>query len=305
MNLRNDAISHKQQQLWLVTALAVPLLHTASGASWVAVLPISLLCLAICLGMEALAANWTMPEWMRWLQWCWVILTASQMLGWSAACWNETDNGFWIELVLTALAVWTACRGMTTAARTAGVLRYFLLAIAGAILLSAVKEIKPRNLLPEWRLSRGSLITVLLIPALFSQKEEIRIQEKIWLGAIGLAASVISVGVLSGARADEVIVPFYELSRSLTFFGVVKRFESLAAAALTMGYFVVLTLLFSYNPRKENRIIVAAGILALALSVFAGELDSRMLAVGAMLLWVLLPAIGAVINKLKKYEKST
>jgi MFS family permease len=58
-------------------------------------------------------------------------------------------------------------------------------------------------------------------------------------------ASIITAGVLSPGIAAATPNAFYETCRSLNLFGVARRFEPLISAGMTVGWFVLISLLLS------------------------------------------------------------
>ena len=99
----------KNKRDWLLTALAVPVIQAASGSSWLTVFALGILCLGVCMGVEALGV----PEvkWLRGIQWIWMTVILSTVLGWSVDCW-PTDSPV-IPGTLLLLAAWTVSGGKT------------------------------------------------------------------------------------------------------------------------------------------------------------------------------------------------
>lgn len=272
--------------------MAVPLLQAASGCSWVTVLLTGLLCVGILWGMEKLFQGRRKPVWLVLLQVVWATVVLSEIMHWSCDCWQGGREILAIPLVLIALALWLTEKGKEAEKRAASLLRYFLIGLLSFVLLSAGKEIKIGNLRPAWQLKDGSLITVLLLPALQPVTQRNTGKGKTLFFA--LLFSVVTTGVLSLQTALQTNSPFYEMSRSLSFLGTVKRFESLTASAMTLGYFILFCFLLGTADLGRESWQKGKWWMAAAASciyLFGRRLDSVWMAVICVLLWVLLPAV--------------
>ena len=224
----------KNKRDWHLTALAVPVIQAASGSSWLTVFALGILCLGVCMGVEALGV----PEvkWLRGIQWIWMTVILSTMLGWSVDCW-PTDSPV-IPGTLLLLAAWTASGGKERSIRAGNLLRFFVAALLGAVLLSGMWDMRAEHLRPSWQMNNTDLITVLLLPAAGACLGGKGVGAKCALLGLSVAAAVIVSGVLSGPYAAKQTSAFYELSKSVRLLGAAKRFESLAAAGMTLGYYV-------------------------------------------------------------------
>ena len=242
------------------------------------------------------------PQWLNWLRWIFAVLVIARVMQWTDANWGNQRE---IAVALLLLALWTAAKGTETAARTASILRWFLTAILAAVFLASVKEMRLENLKPTWKWdwNNADLVLVFLLPAAFPLPAFKRNPCKWKTLVFALGASVITTGVMTVNCTQNA---FYEMTRSLTLFGTAKRLESLASVAMVLGYFSLLVLLLqnSYPQTQNNN--KRAWITAL-LSVIAYLLPISMpfacLPCLAVMVWLILPAICLVTNKLKKSEK--
>lgn len=297
-------ISEKQSSAWLAAALAAPLAQTASACSWPVVLAVGCICLFTCWGVAKYAVE--PGRWLRAVQSGWACVVISELLHWSTYCWPTHQSYRAVPLTLLALAVWTVSGGREKAARAGCVLVWPLALLFGAVFLSGLPEVEMQNLTPAWQMPDAHLITVLLIPALCQNGRSQR-NGRLLIGLLlfAIAASVVTAGVLSAAVSGQMRAPVYELSRSLSLLGITKRFESLVAVALTLGYFSTLTCLLR-GPgsvcRGKKPVWICAGVSAV---LFFSNLrvDSRLLAGGSILLWVVLPVICHWKNNFQKMKK--
>ena len=279
-------------------AMAVPLLQAASGCSWLTVLLTGGLCTGILWGIEKLSSGRAKPKWIALLQMLWAMITLSETMHWSRSCWQGTEAVWAVPLVLIILAAWVTGKGKEISDRAASLLRYFLIGLLGIVLLSAVKEIRLENLRPGWQLKDGSLITVFFLLALSPESEKNDEKGKTLLCA--LLFSAVTTGVLSLRTSRETAMPFYEMSRSLSFSGTVKRFESLASSAMTMGYFLLYCYLLNVY-REEGRTgrNIKWGMAAAASCLYVSGLriNSIWLAVAGVIVAAVLPTIGSLLGQ--------
>ena len=105
---------------------------------------------------------------------------------------------------------------------------------------------------------------------------------------------------------ERIKAPFYEMSRTLTFLGAGRRFESLVAAGMTIGYFVLITYFLQITTKAwEVSKTMKPGVwisTAFAGLVFLSgmRMNSRLLAVGTLGIWVLLPTFEKITKNIKK-----
>lgn len=290
--------------------MAAPLAQTASASSWLAVLLVGAVCLGICWGLERIGAQ--PSSWLWVVQWFWLSLVLAEVLHWIMYCWPDHKSYHAVPLTLLALAGWLAGKGKEQASRAGSVIFWLLILLLGAVLLSGAKEIQWENVRPVWRMEKAHLITVLLIPAMgMSLKEDSG--SKGWILALAGLLAFVTTGVLTAAAAEKVDCAFYELSRSLRLLGIADRFESLVAAGMTLGYFVLLSFLLStcaqgaegIKPGKGAWGVWSNAALTALWFVWGFRLSSTVLALGTILTWVVLPALNCIQRNLQKYENTS
>ena len=301
--MSNKKITGKQESAWLAAAMIVPLAQTASGCTWPAVLILGGACLLICWALGKYPVE--NPGWLLVLQRIWNCVVITEVLHWCVYCWPDAKSAYTIPLTLLLLAALAATDGVR-AVRTGCVLLWPVAILLGAVLLSGIPEISLRNISPIWQVPSAHLITAALIPAMSAGEGRKGNSRLLWGAAIfALLTAVITTGVLTAVVVKGERAPIYELSRSLSLFGVGKRLESLIAAAMTMGYYVAVTYLIcggriaEENPKPVWGMAALSGIL-----ICSGlRVDSRLLALGSVLIWVVLPLSTVIKKDFKKGKK--
>lgn len=254
-------------------SLSAGLLQTAAGAPWPMVLAAGL---AAALLRRLPGNERESPQWLRLAQALWSVFVMAQAMAWSRNCWPSAPMAGWIPPILLLTALWISCKGRAAAETAAHVLGILELGLLAAVLLAGLGEVRFSNLRPEWRMPDGWLMAVLMLPGLG------RGDGKGWLWAV--IYSVVTVGALGSSRGNA----FYEMSRSVSLFGSVKRLESLAAAALTIGFALLLCSLLANMDRRRDALICCAA--ALAAYAWAIPVPGVAAAGISALLWAILPA---------------
>jgi len=299
-----DRLEENQHTPWLIAAMIAPVTQAASNCSWPVAGAVSLLCLGIYRGMALFGAGGTPGRWIGAVQWLWMLLVISEFMHWIMYCWPNHGNYHVVPLVLLFLAAYAVSKGTTAAARAGSALRIALVGLFGTILLSAIREIRLENLGPVWQMQTAHLITVMLIPVMGFGYGCWKGKGKVISYAVGV--SVITTGVLSLPFIRMVDSPFYELSRSIHVFGSEHRLESLVAAGMTLGYYVLLSYLVgitanAWDPEKTKaRSIWISALFAGLVFISGMRLNSRLLAVGNLLIWAVLPLVKNVGKNMKK-----
>ncbi len=289
--MNHNDISERGERRWIAAAGLVPLLQAASRGSWLTVL--------VTCGGILLLCRWLLkfpvepPKWLLTLQSVWICLIVSELLHWSGYCWTEHRNAYGAPLILLTLSVWLSAGGTKQAQRIGNVLLWPVLVMLGAVLLAAVPSVRFENLLPSWKMPDAYFISMLLVFLLHRKQEgSNRTKQELGIGAIAVAVAAAAGGVLSGEVSGSIEAPIYELGRSVGLFGGVERFESLVAVAMTIGYFVSISYLLLRSkdalPGKGANWAGAGASAALYLSGI--RVDSRVMAIGCVVLWVAVPA---------------
>lgn len=264
----------KQHSLWYHAALLVPIVHSASMVSWTSVL------LMIGVGLLGRCSKWA-AGWVLLVQKCWSAVVVGTFLQWSSGYWVSLPFGTVAPLMLLVLVWWTvSVQGK--APRIGCVLLWPIAILLGAVLLSGISEVRWEYLKPNWKMTDLTLLALLLIPAKSAKGTS-------WLPAAGLSVSIVATGVLSVGVADAAASGIYELSRSLSLLGVAERFESLVAAAMTLGFYSASCYLLEEG-NEESPVwgYVAIAALVYVLSV---PIPGWVLAAGSTVAWLILPLL--------------
>ena len=281
----------KQSNLWLLAALAAPAAHF-SGSGWltalitaVAILPLSLL-----------KRDWTFPKPIALLQILWLGIVAGALLPAGAACW-PSDNALAVPLTLLTLAALTRA---AHAPRIGPVLAFAMGLLALPIAISGAAHLKLRWLSPTTLAFNPMLALVLLLPSLPAE-ESGKGRSIFGIGMMTLLLSALIQGVLSPGVAQSVSDPEYQTARALGYL------EPVAAAALTLGWYSMMTLLFSAaaeiarNSQMEERLsyVLLWGTAATAVA-FEWQPSVTILMGLSAFLWCFEP----FYLKMKKVKKS-
>ncbi len=300
----NQKENHERQHnCALAAAMLVPLSQTASRSSWLAVLAAGAGVLLLCRWLMKYTA--APAPWLAKLQNLWACVIVSELLYWSVECWPGHDNRYAVPLILLVLAVWLSGSGLRRAESVGCTLLWPVGLILGAVLLSALPDMEWKDLTPSWQMTESHLLTLLVAAMLHGRSEKRGSGTGVicaWVFA--LLATAITAGVLSPAVCA-VSAPVYELSRSIGLFGIAERFESITAAAMTMGYFAAISYLLAAGNRADGNRSAVWGYGGLAALLFIGNirLDSRIVTIGSILLWIILPAACGLKNIFQKTPK--
>lgn len=299
----NERLSTSQHSAWLLSAMIAPTIQAASNCSWLVTLTISGLCLAVWLGLTRFEIGANTGRLLGAIQWLWILLIISEFLHWTMLYWPTNGSYHAVPLALLALGAWAAARGVSVCARAGGIVRWFAVLLLGGVVLSAVKEVRLENLRPSWEIQTAHLINVMLIPIMGLGMGSTSRKWRAGLLAVVIAA--VTSGVLSMKLIYHMEAPFYEMSRGLTLLGIGQRFESLVAAGMTLGFFALTTYLVSIaanawdqGANRGRSVWITAGITAV-IFLSGMRMNSRLLAMGILIAWVILPVLKKMIKIVK------
>lgn len=298
---------------WLTVSMCAPLVQVAGGSNWITVLVTGVICFVLAAVVLAFEMKVSV-KWLLLLQLLWLSVAASEIASWTTAYWPQYQSFPVVPLTLITVAYLAARGGVDRASRAGAVLFWFLLLLYGTVMVAGIKEVELKWLVPGDITLKPRLAIILLLPLLMAFHG--KSPQKIWkpltgILLFGLTVSVITAGVLSQKAAEESVSAFYEVSRSLSLLGIVERFESVVAAALTLGYFCTLCYIFSTAAQITGKIKSGwekqgASICAVVGSVllFAGiNIPPELLLSGCVVMWVLVPVFSTVIGR-KKQKKA-
>ena len=194
-------------------------------------------------------------------------------------------------MMLLTLAAYGVQKG--NAIRGASVLRYGVYLVLALLAIAGLKQVKPQDLAPKAQVPDLTLAAVLLLPLLSRRNGNAAIPLN---GIAAAAASVLTAG------SDSI----YGYTRGISLGGAATHLESLAASAITIGWFAAISfVLDSVQEKSEKKKGVWIPAL-LAYGIYLAGIDIRGEALAALelLLWGVIPLLWGLKKKLKKVEKS-
>ena len=272
-----------------IMALTIPAAEAAVGKNWLPTLILALASFLLC--------SWTSGQedpdwkWLRFLRCVVVTLLLAWSLDWTHQCWPGRGAAMVVPGVLLIPAIYAVWK--KSGARACTVLRYGMYLILFLLGILGVSQVKLNQLRPVAQLPDMRLAAILLLPVLARKSGKWRYSP---IGAAAVAASILTVGCTS----------LYDYSRGLSIHGVTEHMESLAACTITVGYFSYICYLLDAIRREGEKpwFMVAAPITAYGLYLTGWKVRVEAYAALILLLWVMIPAFGAVNKNRKKKEKS-
>ena len=272
-----------------VLALTVPAAEASVGKNWLPTVILALAALLICTGMSTLE----MPEWdwLKKLQCVAASFLLAKLLGWTHQSWPGTGADYAVPAVLLVLAAYGVQKG--SAVRGASVLRYGVYLVLTLLAVAGLKQVKLQDLSPRAELPDMTLAAVMLLPLLSRRDGNVTIPLN---GIAAAIASVLTVGSYS----------IYEYSRGISLAGVATHLESLAASAITIGWFTAICFVLdsTKGASEKGKDVWIPALLAYGIYLAGIDIRGEALAAIELLLWGAVPLFWGVKKKLKKVEKS-
>ena len=301
--MREHEVTARQLGVWLLAAVSAPL-SAASGAGWAAVLLAGLAMLPLArLG----AQGWqSISGAMAIVESVWLSILAGVMLRSSALFWPASHSGWFVPVVLLALASLTV---PSAAPRVGAVVGLCLAVLYVPVLVGGAAQIELRWLEPQAGNWTAMLLIALLIPSLWGlwRAESSGIGHILTAsGVVGVLFAVLVQGILSPVLASRIPDAFYQMSRAMEL-GVLSRIEPVVAVASALGWYALGALLHASAVRLALRggvrmhLARLGGAALSALVVITGVSVPAALAVAlCVVLWVVTQLCG---EKMKKSEK--
>lgn len=258
------------------------------------------------------------------LLWLWTVLATAVTAQGAFTAFPEAKSFSLIPVVLLLLAAWAASKSTAVVCRVGGIHAFLILGLIGGVLAFAASDIKAANLRPAgtWREAAVPL-AVFLMPAgglLLREKVNPRGGRYGWwfLAGTALAAgcSAVTVGCLGLPLAQASQSAFYEMSKSVSVFGVMERFESLASSAALIARTCLLAFLLVQCGMLSRCLLPnlpawggswASAAAAYGAAFLLPAVPKAFICGGAILFWGIFPALvlGIVAGKkiVKKQEK--
>jgi len=269
-------------------ALTVPAAEAAAGKNWLPTLILALASVLVCTWISALADP--NLQWLNDLRSIAAVLLLSGLLNWTHDCWPGRGAAYAVPGVLVLLAVYAVWRG--SAVRAASVLRYGVYLIFLLLAISGLLQLRWSQLRPRAELPSMALAAALLLPLLGRKGKTWHVFPN---GLIAAAAAFITAGTAS----------LYAYSRGLSLAGVTEHLESLAACALTAGWFASICYVLDSVKEKEekdNR-IPFLGVLAYGIYALGVRFRPEIFAILELTLWAVIPTLWSMREKLRNGVK--
>lgn len=269
-------------------ALTVPAAEAAAGKNWLPTLILALASVLVCTWISALADP--NLQWLNDLRSIAAVLLLSGLLNWTHDCWPGRGAAYAVPGVLVLLAVYAVWRG--SAVRAASVLRYGVYLIFLLLAISGLLQLRWSQLRPRAELPSMALAAALLLPLLGRKGKTWHVFPN---GLIAAAAAFITAGTAS----------LYAYSRGLSLAGVTEHLESLAACALTAGWFATICYVLDSVKEKEekdNR-IPFLGVLAYGIYALGVRFRPEIFVILELTLWAVIPTLWSMREKLRNGVK--
>lgn len=300
-------MSARDRGMWLLsgmTAMGAVLCGQFGWCSALAGLAAALLLYNI------VGADTPLPTFARGLQALWLAVPLCAAAKGAAALFPDAGNGWYVPAVTLALGWLLARRKREAVGACCTVVGFFVLAAVGVVVIFAVPGLRLSWLAPEfdWR---GVLLAFALGSGGFVVPQASGGKPGRGWGVCAYVVPVLLSAVTAAALSPRLAAmqpsAFYTLSRSISVFGVVERFEALIAACLSLGIFcacaAILCAARSLCPEKYADGLSAALCLA-ALVGTQTTSGGVIFAAGTAILWVLLPLIKNMRKMKKGVDKS-
>lgn len=246
-----------------------------------------------------------LPKWAALLELAFLVPVIGMAASKAAACWPSARDTAAFPLVLLVLAGCAAASGPRAGARCGAVLFWFAAAMALVLTGFGLPEVRWEYLAPGTGTISGEGAFALTLPAcamlLPRKKGKGPWQWAVLLLAGAVSVSVLSAGVLSASVAAGTEGAYFQMARGISILGVAERFEAVVAAALTLGWFCLLSLLLSgaehmghiLHPGWGRGTLWTVAVLAGLLLFFPIPFGGWLFAGLALCLWYLLPMCAA------------
>ena len=272
----------KTEMPFQIMALTIPAAEAAVGKNWLPTLVLALAAFLLC--------SWTSTQedpkwkWLHFLRTVTLTFLLSFGLNWTHQCWPGRGAAIAVPGILMLLAVYAVWKG--SGVRACTVLRYGMYLILLILGILGLSKIKPESLRPTAQLPDMELAVILLLPTLARKKGNWRYNP---IGIVAVAASILTAGCTS----------LYEYSRGLSLDGVTEHMESLAACAITVGFFSYLCYLLEGIKQEGEKLwkTMMAAVAALGIYLMGWRVRAEAYAVAILLFWVMIPAFWTMNQK--------
>ncbi|MBE6932920.1 MAG: hypothetical protein E7464_06040 [Ruminococcaceae bacterium] len=237
----------------------------------------------------------------------WLAVPLAVFAGVARDLFQDASNEIYVPLVVLALSWLLARHPRDGVLACCVIVAYFLLAAVAVVCVFSLPGVQWRWLSPsfDWMealtalaIAGGGMALSTAVPGVKPGRAWR------WIAFLCPAAiAAVVAGNLSSPLAARQAGAFYTLSRSISLFGVVERFEALVASCLTLGLCGACALLLHAGRKlipAKGRDGVTAFLCFAALGGSFLRISPLIPVLGTILVWALLPQI-----KSKKDEKSS
>ncbi len=308
MTLRTETVDSSGLWPWLTAAMFAPAAQSLGSAPWPWTLALALGAMAVFLCAEMVTGRpWRCGKVLAVVEYLFLTLCVGMVLRRVDDCWLGAEGSWVIPAVVLVLAACAAERGVNTGLRSGATLFWFIAIAFLVLVVFSLPDVEASDLYPGRWNSHGTDIGVLLIPGVALLLPRRRGKNP-WPWALAIVAgagliSVLTAGALSFGVAAETKGAFFQMVRGIEILGVAERFEALVAAAMTLGWFCLLSLLLSAAGEMGGRLRSGSGSVWLAAALGAAvcfglqPIPMWILAAGAVILWYGFPVVKAFLGR--------
>jgi hypothetical protein len=311
--LFREKIPSRQLSAWLFAALTPVLIQMLSGGSWLWIGVAGIVSGLIVLYVWR--SSWEPKRWQCLMILLYNIVVIGELLPNAAGSWPVGNAYPAVPLILLILAVWSARKGPSAAARVGAVLFWAVLIMYLIVFGASVKDIRLEWLRPSEQSPDAMGLLLFLLPAgttILLRSGEKKGPRLILPILFTVFAAVITTGVLSREVSVRIENAFYEMSRSINLGGVARRFEALISAGTTVGWFALLSIFLTicgaicqHISEGWGSVGVWIGALTSAGWMLCGlHISDWILLVLGGVFWVAMPIFAQGLDSEKKSKKS-
>lgn len=254
------------------------------------------------------------------LYWLWLALSVGGAARLGAGAFPQDQGIPMIPLTLVLIAAQTAAKGRGAVCRFGGLLFLFVAVLMAFTLVFAAGDVQMENLRPAGNSAEAAgPLAVLLLPAagLFfrdrlKQGDASCVRWYLLVAGLAAAVSLVCVGALGLPLAKASAQPFWLMSRSISVFGIMERFEALISSLLAISICCLIAFFLSAGGKSLQ---TAVPIIGNWVAVWGGAalgfaavwlvpcLPGWVWLAGSGIFWGVFPALALGMVRRKKFEK--
>ena len=283
-------------------------IQLTAGQPWPGVLSLTLVCTVL---------MWTVWRWGKFggrvqavLGLIFCIFALGGWIRQASYIWPGGNQYPAVPLVIMALAGWSAAKGPKASAAVGCVIFWVVLLVYLVTISTGVLAVEGQWLYWEgfkWDTSSFALSLLPCAAAMWKGRGGVP-KRLLVIPALTICAGVVTVGVLSPTLADVQVNSFLELSKCLTIFGRVRRFEAVVSAGMTLGWFCLATMLLNMCGELsvklkfgiEKPFVFGSVLLSSVVMLWNLHISWVILGILGAVCWVLIPLLPQGIESEKK-----